>query len=90
MDKFLDWSYYRSNQQYYFNNFDMSYDVGVIIKKNKNKVNLVDVNLSTGSMELLGTYENADKALEALQKNIKRMNKIGFEYEGVFVEGFEK
>ena len=68
----------------------MSYDVGVIIKKNKNKVNLVDVNLSTGSMELLGTYENADKALEALQKNIKRMNKIGFEYEGVFVEGFEK
>ena len=68
----------------------MSFDVGILItnESKRKRINLVEVNLSSGYKSTVGHYKTAEEALKALEEKEIELAGEGVGYEAVFVEGF--
>lgn len=71
---------------------NMSFDTGILITKEckKNRINLVEVNLSSGYKNTIGHYKTAEQALKALEEKEVELAGDGVGYEAVFIKGFRK
>jgi len=68
----------------------MSIDVGIMItkEKNRNRINLVEVSLSSGYKQTKGHYKTAEEALKALQNLQEEMYEYSGGYEQIIIKGF--
>ena len=59
----------------------MSYDIGILITKEKKRINLVEICLSSGYKKTIGHFKTAEEALAKIEED-------DLSYEGIIVKGF--